>query len=168
MPVIVSREALMRLASHAWNSYPSAAYGFLLGRTGTIISVSLPAWKFPGDNESTVGWDKIGERLAVAKNLAASLKLYLIGAYGSMVSAESMALLRFSQPAIFLGYGPFCCKAHSNVWLSQEGEGKLEWCIHGTVRENDSVNQKRVISRWRALIGSAEYDWLVSSGRTKT
>ena len=167
MPVIVSREALMRLASHAWNSYPSAAYGFLLGRTETIISVSLPAWTFPGDRESTVGRDKIEERLAIAKNLAASLKLYFIGDYGSLVSEESMAFLRFSKPAIFLDYDPICCKSHSSAGLSQEGKGNLEWCIHGSVRENNSVNQKRVISRWHALIGSAEYYRLVSSRRTK-
>lgn len=163
MTVVVSREALMRVASHAWDAHPSAVFGFLLGRADNVVSVSLPAWTFPGIADSTVGWGHIAVRLVAAKSLAASSRLILLGAYASASSTETVQL-DFGPSALYLSYGTVCCKSHSSVGLVRMGQGDVEWRVHRGVRESDSVNQKRVISRWRALIGSPAYDQLYTRG----
>lgn len=82
--LVLSREAIVKIAKHAWNVYPLEAYGYLLGTSDQLkILAALPCSKTNEWRSANGRWNLIDENYHHAKEVASTFELQIIGAYYS-------------------------------------------------------------------------------------
>ncbi len=166
MKLTVSREVPVKIASHAWNVVPLECFGILLGTTDPLcLFAALPVSHTAHWKEFTDRWTGIQEAIPKARALAAEVNTDVIGFYAS---TEDTARDAYPLPpwlaqvpaGLFLLYFTLCCKScsvpayyYDGRWLRkdddyQECKGK---------RLDKAINQRRILSRWTALVGGIDY-----------
>ncbi|MFA7171980.1 MAG: hypothetical protein WC340_00970 [Kiritimatiellia bacterium] len=82
--VLLSREARLKIAKHAWNVVPLEAFGFLLGDAETQqVLVALPCSKTSAWGKFDDRWNGIVESIPLAEKTANEYGLSVAGFYGS-------------------------------------------------------------------------------------
>jgi hypothetical protein len=156
--ITLSREAKLKVAKHAWNVFPLEAFGFLLGRMAdNTVYAALPSCntRHPGIFEDRwVGMDTYFEQ---ASYVAKAFDLEIVGLYASteempgndypipsQIAQTSLQLLILYR----MLHCPSCSGIDYNLaglWLSQEEEPTVQ----GGKRYLNSINQKKVLKKWR-------------------
>lgn len=158
MILIVSREARVLAAKHAWNCPGRSAYGLLVGSRYRLIA-ALPV-------SSVRSWLDFDQAVfdthvtPLARQLADSYHLHVIGYYASsemgLVDARRCPLRR---GCFFLEYEMECCPHHSVARYFRNNHPldyhQLAEC--GGPRLTDTINQRRILSRWNQLLGRQSY-----------
>jgi len=154
MKLIVSREARVQVAKHAWHRCNRRVYGAILGFRFTILAAlpfsSVKTWE---ESDRTACEAAL---LAPARQLAKQLHLQVIGWYASSDADfhdEKACPLR--NEGIFIDYYLMCCPGHS--WVSYFSNGRI--IAHDRVavspgkRLTSTINQRKIIAHWNRLLG---------------
>jgi hypothetical protein len=151
----LSREAHVKIANHAWNVYPMAALGFLVGDLeNKDILAALPAIK--ADNASPNStWDDFRTQLDTAKSVARDFNQVVLGGYVTAM-ASSVDFTWITERPLSLFYCALCCKGHS--WETIFVEGKhVDWRMSVGKRSRDNFNQKKMYTAWIKQRGLVDY-----------
>ncbi len=169
--IVISTEARIRLARHAWNVLPHEAFGFLLGTpAGDDILVALPCSQTAVRGVRDERWNGLVQALPKANETAALFGLQVVGVYGATdqyVSTDQPPLrpdadvLAACQCRWTLIYQTGCCKACSRRMKLHDGVRIRHW-PEGYVeskgkRLNPAINQRRVYQQWRKRFGPVDY-----------
>lgn len=170
--LILSREALVRVALHAWHVYGQEAFGYLLGSTvSPSILAALPCsrthdWRTHADR-----WNGIDWRLPAAEATAAEFGLVVVGLYCSETDWDrrpgwwrrppTRPDLPNALTSTLLVYTPVCCRGHSNHRLFR-GDTLLvcreDYAIPRGRRADPLFNGRRIHQAWRRRVGQMDYD----------
>lgn len=174
--LILSREAVGRVALHAWHVHGQEAYGYLLGSLdGECVVAALPCSRTHDWQTHTDRWNRIDECLRLAEATAADFGLTVVGLYRSEAdwdqpprSGPDWARRPPARPdtlpqlaaALLLVYTPICCRGHSLCRLYR-GDQLLDWREDYRVpkgrRADPNVNGRRIHQAWIRRIGPIDY-----------
>ena len=162
----VSREAPVKIASHAWNVFPLECFGILLGRSSPFqLFAALPVSHTEHWREPTDRWTGVEEKMPIAEGLAATLSMHVIGFYAATEDTRREAYpLPPAFPTVvgglFVLYHTICCKSCScrdyNVggrWLAELGEYRES----KGKRLDAAINQRRILALWTQHVGHPDY-----------
>lgn len=160
-PLILARDALVKVGKHAWNVYPLQAFGYLLGREDGIHA-ALPFSKTHRWHEYADRWNGIAEHAAAAGEFARGFGMHLAGFYasGEQVRDPGEPWPGAGDDHVILEYNLLCCPACSTAspWVRgrslTRGE---EWRVPHGRRIDRAVSQRRILAAWRERTGPIDY-----------
>ncbi len=164
--LILSREALVRIARHAWHVYPQEAFGYLLGTPDAAsIHAALPCSRTHDWQTRADRWNGIEPHLPAAEATAAEFGLAVVGLYRSCSdwlppSPERLDPLSNST-RLLLVYRTICCKSCSNYRLFRGDtplDPRSDYAIPAGRRADPQLNGRRIHQAWRRRIGPIDYD----------
>lgn len=158
MKLIVSREARVLAGKHAWNCYGRSAYGVLVGSRFRLI-VSLPVSSVRAWGDFDAG-SFASDVLPLARQLADLFHLQTIGFYASSgMGVEEAGRCPLRSQSFFMEYYMECCPQCSWAIYYRNGKrlpgDRVAVCVGR--RLTDTINQKRILSRWNHLLGRTSY-----------
>jgi len=166
MRLELSREVLVKIASHAWNVLPLECFGVLLGKTAPLrVFAALPVSHTAHWQQYNDRWSGMEEKLPQAFELASAMSIKVVGFYAStdVPSDDEYPIppwLWALDDGVFALYSPICCKAHSGYgFYTRDGwlERQADYIVCPGKRLDPEINQRRVLAQWTARVGYADY-----------
>lgn len=164
--LILSREAVVRIARHAWHVYSQEAFGYLLGAPDAAsIHAALPCSRTHDWQTHAGRWSGIEQHLPAAEATAAEFGLVVVGLYRSCCdwrpSSRELRDPLHASTRVLLVYRTICCKSCSNYQLFR-GDTLLDprsgYTIPAGRRADPQLNGRRIHQAWRRRIGPIDYD----------
>lgn len=158
----ISREALIKLARHAWHVYPLEGFGYLLGKGNERLSAALPCSKTSRWYEFADRWAGIEFNYPKALAVADKFDLEVLGFYASTQSRVGYPhpLFSITPDPLILVYTTECCKSCSGFSL-YSGERSLtikeDYLVAPGKRLDLTLNHNKVLKEWRRVFGPIDY-----------
>ena len=160
--ILISREAIRRIARHGLHVYPLEAFGFLLGKTRPKrVHAALPVSKTAHWNRYEDRWNGLAEKRSVAAEVAAMFRLRVLGVYATPYECTNGD---YPIPAEYEGgvvifyhffggedMGWDCC-FYAGRWLDPG-----QYAQSTGRRLSNAINQKRIHKEWLKRVGPIDY-----------
>jgi hypothetical protein len=156
--LIVSREAKVKAAKHAWNNYGRSSFGILLGSPSRLL-LALPATSI--QNWSEFRPDDFSEFFVQpAVKLAKSLHMVTLGFYASFgMGIDNIGTCPLENIGLFMHYEMICCPQCSGASFHLDGKCLPRASVIDAPgkRLTHFLNQRRVLSEWNRCLGRTSY-----------